>query len=173
VTFWDLEDGRSGRKPLLQTISSCRSGFSRDPCVFEGGEWRVRGEGPSYKQFHSCRSGFSRDPCVIEGGEFGAKAPPTKKSFCRSGFSRDCCGIEEPGLGFGDPPFGDDRCCHLGRPFGAKAPPTEKSNPVGAALAATHCDLQGGGFGIVGAASSLVFGILKAEGSGRKPLLRR
>jgi len=32
-----IEDGGSGRKPLLQKPSFCRSGFSRDHCVIEDG----------------------------------------------------------------------------------------------------------------------------------------
>ena len=39
-----IEDGGSGRKPLLQKpfLSFCRSGFSRDLCVIEDGGLKLK-----------------------------------------------------------------------------------------------------------------------------------
>jgi hypothetical protein len=37
-----IEDGGSGRKPLLQKPSFCRSGFSRDLCVIEDGGLKLK-----------------------------------------------------------------------------------------------------------------------------------
>jgi hypothetical protein len=54
-----IEDEGSGRKPLLQKPSFCRSGFSRDP---------LRHREPGAR---GCRSSLHRDPCVIEGGGSG------------------------------------------------------------------------------------------------------
>jgi hypothetical protein len=37
-----IEDGGSGRKPLLQKPSFCRSGFSCDLCVIEDGGLKLK-----------------------------------------------------------------------------------------------------------------------------------
>jgi hypothetical protein len=87
--LWDLEGRGSGRKPLLPKRTMClgRSGFSRDPCVIEGGRFGIVGDGPSsvalgilkagsglklLLQKAFCRSGFSRDPCATEGARLWA-----------------------------------------------------------------------------------------------------
>jgi hypothetical protein len=49
-------------------MSFGRSGFSRDPCVIEGGGFRAAG------------GAFIRGLWGLEDGKFGAKAPPTKKN---------------------------------------------------------------------------------------------
>jgi hypothetical protein len=77
-----IEDEGSGRKPLLQKPSFCRSGFSRDP---------LRHREPAVRDF---RSDFRRNRCAIEGRGSGWKPPcqkrPATSQRVTEGVSRFC-----------------------------------------------------------------------------------
>jgi hypothetical protein len=106
---------------------------------------KVRGESSPLQKPSFRRSGFRRDPLHHRGPEVWV---------CRGGFRRDPFAIED------------------GK-FGAKAPLYKNRLFVGAASAATLCVIEHRRFGFVGAASVATLALLKAESSGRKPLLQK
>jgi hypothetical protein len=130
----------SGRKPLLQKPSFCRSGFSRDPCVIEN------------LGFGVYRSGFHCDPCVIEGGGSGRKPLLQKPSFRRSGFSRDPCVIENQGFRVTEAAFTATPASSKAEVRG-ESPSYRNRLFVGAALAATLASSRTRGSEFIGASS--------------------
>jgi hypothetical protein len=109
----------SGLKPLLPNRTMCfgRSGFSRDPCVIEGGRfgivgggfirglWDLEGRGSGLKPL------LQKERCVLVGAALAATLAPSKaegSELWGTAFIRGLWDLE-------------------GRRFGAEAPPTKMS----------------------------------------------
>jgi hypothetical protein len=84
-----IEDGRSGRKPLLPKRVFVGAASAATPCVIE-------------KQGSGLPESPSPRPSCHRRRMFGAKAPPTEARFCRSGFRRDLRVIENRRFGSKD-----------------------------------------------------------------------
>jgi hypothetical protein len=192
-----IEVGGSGRKPLLQRPSFCRSGFSRDLCAIESHrlgvtEWSSlrtlcdRRQNVLLQKPSFCRSGFSRDlcaienlgfgvyrsgfhcdPCVIEGGGSGRKLLLQKPSFCRSGFSRDLCAIENLGFGVYRSGFHCDPCVIEGGGSGRK-PLLQKPSFCRSGFSRDPCVIENQGFGVYRSVFRCDPCAIENEGSGRK-----
>jgi hypothetical protein len=153
-----IEDEGSGRKPLLQKPSFCRSGFSRDLCAIENQGFRVteaastatlasskaevRGESPSYRNhlFVGAASAATFASSRTRGSGLPKRLPlrPLR---------------------------------HRRRRFGAKAPPTETIF-CRSGFSRDLCAIENQGFRVTEAAFTATLASSKAEVRGESPSYR-